>query len=92
MIKPDDIKLSYEEFLALVEKSEKEALDEFKEEREKYGDIETVIRFWINVESKSIDLSYLDRLSELYKKENWSTVKIEFIEDRGEKLYILLGL
>lgn len=88
MISPDIIKLSSEEFMALVEKCEAEAVKEYKKEAPEMRD--SYIQFWVPVNEKQCRKCFVDGLKTEYLENGWRQVDIEFVKDRTTSLMIRL--
>ena len=93
MITPYDLKVSYKEFLNIVETQEQLALKEWKSD--KIEDRCPCINMWINIDKNLVEDSYISMLKESYEKLGWSKVETQFQYcDRTGlyKLYICLWL
>ena len=88
MISADIIKLSSEEFMALVEKCEAEAVKEYKNEAPEMRD--SYIQFWVPVNEKQCRKCFVDGLKTEYLENGWRQVDIEFVKDRTTSLMIRL--
>ena len=88
MISPDIIKLSQEEFIALVEKYEAEAVKEYKEQAPETRD--PYIIFWVPVNEKQCIKCFVDGLRNEYLENCWRQVDIAFVKDKTASLMIRL--
>ena len=88
MVSPDIIKLTSEEFMALVEKYEADAVKEYKKEAPEMRDPR--IMFWVPVNEKQCRKCFIDDLKSEYLKNGWKQVDIEFIKDKRTTLMICL--
>lgn len=88
MVSPDIIKLTSEEFMALVEKYEAEAVKEYKEESPEERD--SYIKFWIPINEKLCSTEVLEELKAKYLELGWRTVTVQFIKDRTTSLMVCL--
>lgn len=88
MVSPDIIKLTSEEFMALVEKYEADAVKEYKdlvpEVRDPY------IMYWIPIKEEQCNKSLLEELKTKYLDLGWRMVDIKFVTDRTTSLMICL--
>lgn len=90
MITPDNFKISYEEFVSIVEEYEKKELEQWK--KEEIEDRTLYVQMWITLCPDIIHINYIERLKESYKK-FWNNVEIKFqhYENGIDKLYIELS-
>lgn len=93
MITPYDLKVSYKEFLNIIETQEQLALKEWKSD--KIEDRCPYVDMWISIDPNLLEDSYVPMLKESYEKLGWGKVEIQFQHcDRTglHKLYICLWL
>lgn len=93
MITPNDLKLSYEEFLSIVEVQEQLALKEWK--NDKVEDRCPYVNMWVSIDPNLIEDSYVPMLKESYEKLGWIKVEtaFQYCDRTGlYKLYIGLWL
>ena len=88
MVSPDIIKLTSEEFMALVEKYEADAVKEYKELVPEVRD--PYIMFWIPIKEEQCRKSLLEELKTKYLELGWRRVDIKFVTDRTTSLMICL--
>ena len=88
MVSPDIIKLTSDEFMALVKKYEAEAVKEYKEESPEERD--SYIKFWIPINEKQCRKEVLEELKAKYLEKGWRIVDMKFVEDRTTSLMICL--
>lgn len=87
MISPD-IKLSQEEFIAIVNKYEAEAVKKYKEQAPETRD--PYIIFWVPVNEKQCRKCFVDGLRNEYRENGWRQVDIVFVKDKTASLMIRL--
>lgn len=79
MIKPEDLKLTYEEFVSIVGKHEEVAVNEWKRENPEDRDCNVWISFYLSKDL--IKEEYLTRLQDTYISYGWGAVEISFVND-----------
>ena len=88
MLRPEDLFITENEFFELVEKCEKNWLEENQqlpvEDRKSY------VRFWIKISDELVNPDYIKKLESKYHVQQWDKVEIEWVEDRTKSLMITL--
>lgn len=78
MITKDQLKLTWEEFLSVVETQEEKILKKREECRPQFRESKVLMRFPLS--PKIVEPEYTSRLKELYHSNGWDDVRVGFTE------------
>lgn len=78
MITKDQLKLTWEEFLSIVEKQEETFLKKREEHNPQFRDSKVFMRFPLS--PKIVEPKYISKLKELYHSNGWDDVRVCFTE------------
>lgn len=79
MITKDQLKLTWEEFLSVIEKQEEEFLKKREGFNPQFRGSKVFMRFILS--AKIVDPEYISKLKELYLSNGWSSVRMWFTEN-----------
>jgi hypothetical protein len=88
MLEPNILAITENEFISLVNTHEQNWIEERKKTPIRQRD--SCVQFWVRINRCFVLPQYIDNLRKEYKKQGWSEVQIEWIEDRTESLMIRL--
>lgn len=88
MIRPEDLKITKEEFDKIILDAEAEFMktraQHDAKNRERY------VQFWVNLSPVNVQMEWIDELENSYKNAGWQHVEVKFVHDRTIALMIFL--